>query len=223
MIPRGTSRVKPPAHRTAATGGREQACQEDGRHKPSSVSRLGRRAGSSVWDPDRSGPRAAYPGLDRDGPSQSPLFGLAPDGVCHATPVASGPVCSYHTLSPLPVPRCRGHRRSALCCTFRHLAVPGRYPASRPVELGLSSARRIRRIPGGDPSARPPDMKERWPPGGCVTSLPGSPRLSRRQRRRKQPSLPGWRPGRIRRLSADPRRLGAATLGFCKRMFSQNG
>ena len=143
MIPRHNPRVK-------------SRCQEDGPHKPSSVRRPGRRAGSSVWDPDHSGPRAAYPGLERGRRPQSPLFGLAPDGVCRATPVASGPVRSYRTLSPLPVPRCRGHRRFALCCTFRHLAVPGRYPASCPVELGLSSARRVRRTPGGDPLARPP-------------------------------------------------------------------
>lgn len=31
------------------------------------------------------------------------------------------------------------HRRSALCCTFCSLSAPGRYPASCPVELGLSS------------------------------------------------------------------------------------
>ena len=102
-----------------------------------------RRMGSSVWDPDHSGPLAAYPGLMRDRRPHSPLFGLAPDGVCRATPVARRPVRSYRTLSPLPVPRSRGHRRSALCCTFRHLAVPGRYPASCLAELGLSSARRV--------------------------------------------------------------------------------
>ena len=33
-----------------------------------------------------------------------PLFGLAPGGVYHATPVSDGPVRSYRTLSPLPVP-----------------------------------------------------------------------------------------------------------------------
>src|SRR3546814_27139 len=32
-----------------------------------------------------------------------PLFGLAPGGVCHASPVASTPVRSCRTLSPLPV------------------------------------------------------------------------------------------------------------------------
>ena len=67
------------------------------------------------------------------------LHGLAPGGVCHATPVASGPVRSYRTLSPLPVPPRGGHRRSALCGTFRRLAAPGRYPAPCPAELGLSS------------------------------------------------------------------------------------
>ncbi len=73
MIPRGTSRVKPRQLGNPPAG---RACQEDGRHKPSSVSRLGRRAGSSVWDPDRSGPQAAYPGLERDGPSLVPYLAL---------------------------------------------------------------------------------------------------------------------------------------------------
>ena len=49
----------------------------------------------------------------------------------------------------------RGHRRSALCGTFRRLAAPGRYPASCPAELGLSSTGRPFRAPGGDSSARP--------------------------------------------------------------------
>src|SRR5690606_9672631 len=35
--------------------------------------------------------------------------------------------------------RTTGHRRSTLCCTFRRLTTPGRYPAPCPAELGLSS------------------------------------------------------------------------------------
>jgi len=68
-----------------------------------------------------------------------PLFGLAPGGVYHATSVSRSPVRSYRTLSPLPVPsplRAAGHRRSALCGTFRRLCaealgLPGvtRHPA----------------------------------------------------------------------------------------------
>ncbi len=65
-------------------------------------------------------------------------------------------VVSYTTVSPLPVPPgCEipeGHRRSALCCTFRRVAPPGSYPASCPVESGLSSARGPR--PSGE-LARP--------------------------------------------------------------------
>jgi len=77
-----------------------------------------------------------------------PLFGLAPDGVCHAGPVASAPVRSCRTLSPLPVPcrERRGHRRFALCGTFPRLppdmirsrrAGVTRHPCF--VEPGLSS------------------------------------------------------------------------------------
>ena len=65
-------------------------------------------------------------------------------------------VVSYTTVSPLPVPPgCEipeGHRRSALCCTFRRVAPPGSYPASCPVESGLSSTRRPR--PSGELAVR---------------------------------------------------------------------
>src|SRR5690606_36743239 len=48
-----------------------------------------------------------------------------------------------------------GHRRSALCGTFRRLAAPGRYPAPCPVELGLSSTDHPRRDAGRDPHSLP--------------------------------------------------------------------
>ncbi len=53
--------------------------------------------------------------------------------------VASRAVRSYRTLSPLPDPACTGHRRFALCCTCRELALPRRYLAPCPMEPGLSS------------------------------------------------------------------------------------
>lgn len=43
-----------------------------------------------------------------------PLFGLAPDGVCRAGPVARTAVGSYPTFSPLPGARRR--RRFIFCC-----------------------------------------------------------------------------------------------------------
>ena len=65
-----------------------------------------------------------------------PLFGLALDGVYRAASVARDAVRSYRTFSPLPALLLR---RSDLCGTFRRLAPPRRYLASRPVEPGLSS------------------------------------------------------------------------------------
>jgi hypothetical protein len=62
------------------------------------------------------------------------LFGLAPSGVCPATPVASRAVRSYRTISPLPV-----NRRYLFCGTFRRLTPPRRYLALYPMEPGLSS------------------------------------------------------------------------------------
>ncbi len=52
------------------------------------------------------------------------------------TSVTCRPVGSYPTLSPLPGAETG---RSSLCCTFLWLAPTGRYPASCPVEPGLSS------------------------------------------------------------------------------------
>ena len=68
------------------------------------------------------------------------LFGLAPDGVYPAAAVASRAVRSYRTFSPLPgIPE--GAGRYIFCGTFRGLAPPRRYLASRPPEPGLSSRR----------------------------------------------------------------------------------
>lgn len=50
----------------------------------------------------------------------APLFGLAPDGVCRASPVASPAVGSYPTISPLPVPA----RRPSAVCFLLHCPSP---------------------------------------------------------------------------------------------------
>ena len=51
-------------------------------------------------------PQAAYPevtlGHRAAGFPATSLFGLAPGGVCRATPVAGRAVRSYRTISPLP-------------------------------------------------------------------------------------------------------------------------
>src|SRR5690606_1567983 len=84
-------------------------------------------------------PSSSLPGTQTERAAPRPLFGLAPGGVCRAVPVTRNAVRSYRTLSPLPVTGEPAHRRSTLCCTFRPLATPRRYPAPCPVELGLSS------------------------------------------------------------------------------------
>ncbi len=86
------------------------------------------------------------------------LFGLAPGGVCPATPVTSRAVRSYRTFSPLPVftlrvttwrarglvtPKLQSSEggRYFLCGTFPGIAPGGDYPPPFPVEPGLSSPR----------------------------------------------------------------------------------
>ena len=92
------------------------------------------------------------------------LFGLAPCGVLPAADVTADAVRSYRTFSPLPASAlratvgkpveglsseareaCEGGRY-VFCATFRQVALPGGYPAHRPVEFGLSS----RRSPKGE-------------------------------------------------------------------------
>ena len=68
----------------------------------------------------------------------TPLFGLAPNGVYHATFVTKSAVRSYRTISPLP-PTIANQGRFIFCCTFRWLAPPRRYLAFYPMEPGLSS------------------------------------------------------------------------------------
>ena len=69
------------------------------------------------------------------------LFGLAPTGGYRATAVTSRAVGSYPAVSPLPV-----SGRFVFCGPVRRLAAPRRYLAICPVELGLSSTRRVRRV-----------------------------------------------------------------------------
>ncbi len=69
-----------------------------------------------------------------------PLFGLAPDGVYRAVRVTTSAVGSYPTVSPLPDPPEGGHRRSALCCTFRRFG-PKAYGARPLAGILLCGAR----------------------------------------------------------------------------------
>ncbi len=84
---------------------------------------------------------SSLPGIQTERAAPHPLFGLAPGGVYHATSVSGGPVRSYRTLSPLPVPP----RGPSAVYSLRHFpssaeadarALPGTLAL---VELGLSS------------------------------------------------------------------------------------
>ena len=99
--------------------------------------------GSFIWDRHRCRPRAAYPGLGRSGRLLVLYSALLRVGFA-MRPLLPAARCAltapFHPcLCPLG-----GHRRSALCGTFRRLTPPGRYPAPCPVELGLSSSGRTR-------------------------------------------------------------------------------
>jgi hypothetical protein len=104
----GSSRTVPPAEglkdpewvgarRWVATG----ADGVSTRSKPSSVPLRGRIIHLGPPLPTTS---CSLPRTQMGRATPRPLFGLAPGGVCHATPVTRSPVRSYRTLSPLPVP-----------------------------------------------------------------------------------------------------------------------
>src|SRR5690606_5770930 len=85
-------------------------------------------------------PSSSLPGTDDGaGRSSSPIWPCSGWGLpCHSCYQERGALLPHpFTLACAP----EGHRRSALCCTFRRLTTPGRYPAPCPVELGLSSTR----------------------------------------------------------------------------------
>ncbi len=91
------------------------------------------RRGSFVCRSRYRGGRATYPDARVDtGGSIASLFGLAPQGVCHAvdTHVRRGALLPHRfTLTSTrggyePTPRF--DRRFVLCCTFRRVAAPGR-------------------------------------------------------------------------------------------------
>src|SRR5680860_98991 len=70
---------------------------------------------------------------------------------------------------------CRGPWRSAFCCTVPRVTAPGSYPASCPVESGLSSAPCATRTPPRPPGRLPTPPAYRR---GYATTRLGSPACS---------------------------------------------
>src|SRR6185436_16296920 len=107
-----------------------------------------------------------------------PLYAvLLRTGFGEPTPSPAPLVSSYLTVSPLPAAAAllaqRAARwRSALCSTFRGLTPPGGYPASCPVEFGLSSRsglgrsdfERRRHAPRSEERRVGKECRSRWSP-----------------------------------------------------------
>jgi hypothetical protein len=115
-------------------------------YKPSSVSSP--KDGSHLSRPAVTG-RLVRPTRGQRGHAfMSPYLALLrvgfsrPDGL----PAAGELLTRHFTLARTMI--LSGPLAVCFCCTFRRVAPPGRYPAPRPAELGLSSrARRPRRLP----------------------------------------------------------------------------
>jgi hypothetical protein len=93
------------------------------------------------------------------GRSIVPYLALLRVGFAVPSAVTRDAVRSYRTVSPLPVTGEPAHRRFTLCCTFRRLAAPGRYPAPCPAELGLSSTPEGAAILTRPPLIRPNELQ----------------------------------------------------------------
>ncbi len=95
-------------------------------------------------------PSSSLPGTRSGaGRSSSPIWPCSGWGLpCHSCYQERGALLPHRFTLACAL---AGHRRSALCCTFRRLATPGRYPAPCPVELGLSSSGRAARDPHSPP------------------------------------------------------------------------
>ena len=133
----------------------------DARNKPSSV-RPRSDGGVIYLGPPLLTASSSLPGIEAERATPHPLFGLAPGGVYRATPVSGGPVRSYRTLSPLPVPRrAIGGLLSVALSVVDQGRRPGvtRHPC--PVELGLSSAGIPKDVDGDPHFARPSASRRR--------------------------------------------------------------
>ena len=140
---------------TSASGGQRSIQLSYGRNgnarnKPSSVRR---RSGRRViyLGPSLLTASSGLPGTQVERATPHPLFGLAPGRVYRATSVSGGPVRSYRTLSPLPVPprgAIGGLLSVALSVVGRNRR-PGvtRHPALRSSDFPPSAPRRTRRRP----------------------------------------------------------------------------
>jgi len=133
-------------------------------YKPDSVGPRGRvalLAGSVIIclegrlpDPSCSLPE----GRSREGesagrtPASGPSFCLTllPMGVAWPRRLPNAPVVSYTTFSPLRPERSRSRARGLFLWSYPRVTPPGRYPASHPIESGLSSPQRRSTSPGHD-------------------------------------------------------------------------
>jgi len=89
-------------------------------YKPSSVSPKIRRGWSFLSPGHCCQGLATYPGASSGPLSNAPLFGLAPGGVYHASPVTRTAVSSYLAFSPLP----RGFPRGGMFSVALSLGSP---------------------------------------------------------------------------------------------------
>lgn len=94
----------------------------------------------SSLDDDCPSPLATYPGARAGRPQALPYLVLHRVGFTKLFRSPGKLVRSYRTVSPLPrLTACCPTGRSALCCTFLHVAATPRYGAPCPVVFGLSS------------------------------------------------------------------------------------
>ena len=138
---------------------------------------------------------SSLPGLRRSGPLLVPYLALLQVGFAMRPPSPAARCALTAPFHPCLCPSLGrpGHRRSALCGTFRHVrsasrrasrarALPGTLPCGARTFLrrrGASDTRPLR-SPAGDPPARVHTNIPAWPPKGFVTDRQNAPSAGER-------------------------------------------
>ena len=88
---------------------------------------------------------------------------LLPMGVAWPRRLPAAPVVSYTTFSPLRPECSRSRVRGLFLWSYPRVTPPGRYPASHPMESGLSSPQRCGASPGRDHPANSGSRRSVYP------------------------------------------------------------
>lgn len=174
-------------------------------------------------NPNLSGQSRPAPISPRGSANARFLFGVAPGGACHAGAVASPPVVSYSTVSPLPQ-LTRKHAFRLQCGGLFSVALSVRLPCPGVTrhrcftESGLSSpfgtaVQPSARARTKSPNARRQPLKRLHP----AKTLQHAPTRGRCRRHKDEISSAGQRPAHFSKISAASRAVPTSRAAALRR------